>query len=126
MDKLTTEFNIGDNVLYRLKPKRFEKENAKWNKTVYRIVGVDGYTYHIRSKNHHVLYKSPNDLKIVDNEPTDAELENNHIYEVEGILDHKKIKNGKYRYQIKWVRTDEPTWEPQNNLRLINKNKCLN
>lgn len=33
------------------------------------------------------------------------------------------MKNGKNRYLVKWKGFDETTWEPQDNLRLINKNK---
>jgi len=30
------------------------------------------------------------------------------------------MKNGKFRYLVKWLGFDEPTWEPEGNLRLIN------
>eukprot|EP00002_Diphylleia_rotans_P030164 TRINITY_DN6186_c0_g1_i1.p1 TRINITY_DN6186_c0_g1~~TRINITY_DN6186_c0_g1_i1.p1 ORF type:complete len:189 (-),score=53.36 TRINITY_DN6186_c0_g1_i1:1199-1765(-) len=37
------------------------------------------------------------------------------IYTVEMILDRKKEK-GKYRYLLKWLGYDEPTWEHERNL----------
>lgn len=40
---VTNELNIGDNVLYRLKKGKFDKEAEKWSKTIYQIVGIDGY-----------------------------------------------------------------------------------
>lgn len=120
---LSTEFIEGESVLYRLKPKTFQKESVKWSKTVYTIVGFDGYRVQIRSKNNHTLYKPPNDLKLVNAESTDAPLEKNQVWEVEKILDHKTGKNGKNKYLIKWKEYSEPTWEPESNLRLINKNK---
>ena len=123
MDVISDNFNIGDNVRYKLAQKTFSKESAKWSKTVYQIVGTDGYKLHLRSKNNHVLYKSPNDLKIVQAQSSDAPIKNNQIWEIEKILSHEKLRNGKFKYQIKWVGFDEPTWEPQANLRLINKSQ---
>ena len=94
----------------------------KWSKTIYEVEGIDGYRIQLRSKNNHVLYKSPNDLKVVKGNVSDAELDNNQIWQVETILKHKKMKSGN-KYLVKWKNYDEPTWEPQKNLRLINKNK---
>lgn len=48
-------FNVGDSVLYKLKPKTFAKESVKWSKTVYSIAGFDGYRIQIQSKNNHTL-----------------------------------------------------------------------
>lgn len=78
----------------------------------------------IRSKNNHILYKPVNDLKIVKASITEAPI-NNQIWEVEKIVEHKKLKNGKYKYLVKWVgyNDSDNTWEPQNNLRLINKSE---
>jgi hypothetical protein len=123
VDSVSNEFNIGDSVRYKLKPKTFGKEGAKWSKSVYEIVGMDGYKLHLRSKNNHVLYKSPIEIKNVKAEATDAPIEGNQIWEVDKLLDHKKLKNDKYKYLIQWKGFDEPSWESQDNLRLINKNQ---
>lgn len=48
---VTNELNIGDNVLYKLKKGTFDKESVEWSKTIYQIVGIDGYKIQIRSKN---------------------------------------------------------------------------
>ncbi|GMF38427.1 unnamed protein product [Phytophthora lilii] len=45
------------------------------------------------------------------------------IFEAEEILNHKKLPKGKYQYLVKWRGYDQPSWEPQDNLRLINKNE---
>lgn len=116
-------FNVGDHVIYKLKPRTFSKETVKWSKTVYEIAGMDGYRVQIRSKNNHTLYKPHNELKIVQEDATEAPIENNQVWEVETILSHKKMRNNKLKYLVKWKDFDEPTWEPQDNLRLINKNK---
>lgn len=123
MKKVSDAFEIGSSVMYRLKPKTFQKEGVKWSKTIYQVDGVDGYKIKIRSKNNHVLYKSANDLKLVASQPTDAPLDDNEVWEVEKILSHKKMRNGKYKYLIKWQGYDDPTWEIQDNLRPINKNQ---
>lgn len=120
---LSNELTVGDRVLYRLAKKTFAKESVRWSKTVYTIVGFDGYRVQIRSKNNHTLYKPYNDIKTVQAEATDAPIENNQIWEVERILEHRSLKNGKNQYLIKWKEYTEPTWESQDNLRLINKNK---
>jgi hypothetical protein len=121
MQSLENELAIGSNVLYRLKQKQFGKEAARWSKAVYEIVGFDGYRVQIRSKNNHTLYKSPNDVKLTNNKTSDS-TDDTGVFEVEKILDHKKTRNGKYQYLIKWIDVDEPTWESQDNLRLVNKN----
>ena len=134
--ELSSEFNIGDSVLYRLQKKTFDKESAKWSKTVYKIIGMDGYKVQIKSKNNHTLYKPHGELKMVGAESTEAPLESDTVagrkkrpnpnegyWEVESILEHQKLKNGKFRYLVKWLGFEEPTWEVQGNLRLINKNK---
>lgn len=122
MTTLENALVIGSNVLYRLKKKQFGKESVRWSKAVYSIVGIDGYRVQIKSKNGHVLYKSPNDIKAVSAQTSDAKPEKNQIFEAERILEHKKMRNGKYSYLVQWT-TQEPSWEPQDNLRLIQKNK---
>lgn len=122
--KVDYAFSDGDKVLHKLPKRTFAKEAAKWSKTVYEVVGMDGYRVQIRSKNNHTLYVPANELRHVKaKESTVAPIEDNQIYEVEKILEHKVGKNGKNRYFVKWLGYDEPTWEPQDNLRLINKNK---
>lgn len=123
VNTLDNELEIGSSVLYRLKEKKFEKESARWSKAVYSIVGIDGYRVQIRSKNGHTLYKSPNDLKMVHSESSEATINKGDIIEAERILTHKKIKNSKYKYLIKWTGNEPDSWEPQDNLRLINKNR---
>ena len=115
----------GSIVRYRLNPKQFEKEGARYSKAVYEVIGLDGLKMRIKSKNNHVLYKPVNDLKIVKAEKTDAPIENNQIWEVEKIVEHKTLENGKHEYLVKWVGYDDSfnTWEPENNLRLINKSR---
>lgn len=126
VDVISNEFQIGDHVRYRLKPKTFQKESAKWSKTVYQIDSLDGYRFHIKSVNNHVLYKAPNDLKIFDASQSEADVDKNQIWTVEKILDHQKQRNGKNKYLTKWQGYDEPTWELQDNLRLINKTGVCN
>lgn len=122
--QLDDNFQIGQSVVYRLPKATFEKEKQIWSSTVYEIVDVDGFKYQLRSKNNHVLYKGHNDIKVVKSKPTDAaESKKDNIYEVEKILEHKTNKNGTYRYLVKWKGYEHPTWEPQANLRLINKSE---
>lgn len=47
-----------------------------------------------------------------------TETEEEEIYEVEVILEHKKIKKGKYKYYLKWkgYPDSENTWEIEENL----------
>lgn len=115
----------GSIVRYRLNPKPFEKEGARFSKAVYEVIGLDGLKMRIKLKNNHVLYKPINDLKIVKAEQSEAAIENNQIWEVSKIVDHKTLKNGKHKYLVKWVGYDDSfnTWEPQDNLRLVNKNR---
>lgn len=123
--QLIDAFDIGQHVRYRLPSKTFQKASAKWSKSVYEIVDMDGYKLHLRSKKNHVLYKSPNDVKIVQAPQSEASIEDNQTWEVERIIDHKKQRNGKNKYLVKWKGYDDSqnTWEPQDNLRLINKNR---
>jgi hypothetical protein len=46
-------------------------------------------------------------------------MDDTGVFEVEEILDHKKTRNGRYQYLIKWIDVDEPTWESQDNLQLV-------
>ncbi|GMF22311.1 unnamed protein product [Phytophthora lilii] len=123
MERLENKLPIGATVLYRLDKGQFNKEKARWSKTVYEIVGIDGYRVQIRSKNRHTKYKAPNDIKLFKSKATDAKVGKNQVFEAEELLDHKKMKNGKLKYLVKWIGYDDPTWEPQDNLRLINKSK---
>eukprot|EP01084_Bolivina_argentea_P252053 422981_1 len=45
-----------------------------------------------------------------------AEMEENNIYVVEEIIDHREIGTNKYKYNVKWERYDDLTWEPKTNL----------
>lgn len=81
---------------------------------------MDGYKADICSKNGYIKYVPLNDLKFVQAEPTDAEIAPKQVWEVEEILDYQSIK-GKYCYLVKRPTTKDPTWEPQANLRLIDK-----
>jgi hypothetical protein len=123
MERVENETSVGSTVLYRLDKGTFDKEKAQWSKTVYEIVGLDGYRVQIRSKNGHTLYKSPNDIKLFKAKPSNAPQAKNQIFEVEKIIDHKKMPSGKHKYLIKWIGYNDATWEPQDNLRLINKSK---
>jgi hypothetical protein len=116
-------FTAGDKVLYKLPKSTFGKESVKWSKTVYEVVGMDGYRIEIKSKNGQILYKPHNELRhVAAKESTVAPIEDNQLYEVEEILDHKKVGQ-KYKYLVKWKGYTEKTWEPESNLRLINKNR---
>ncbi|GMF14287.1 unnamed protein product [Phytophthora lilii] len=123
MERMENELSIGATVLYRLDKGTFDKENARWSKTVYEVVGIDGYRVQIRSKNGHTLYKSPNDIKLFKANPTNAPSAKNQVFEAEKILNHKKMRSGKYKYLVKWIGYDDSTWEIQDNLRLVNKSK---
>jgi hypothetical protein len=123
MERVENETSVGSTVLYRLDKGTFDKEKARWSKTVYEIVGLDGYRVQIRSKNGHTLYKAPNDIKIFNANPTNAQPAKNQVFEAEKILDHKKMRSGKYKYLVKWVGNEPDSWKPQDNLRLINKSK---
>jgi len=121
--EVDSDFSTGETVVYRLKAKQFGKESAKWSTLVYEVAGMDGYRIQIRSKNGHILYKSPNDLKRVKLAITNTDASPGQIFEAESILKHKKMRNNKYKYFIKWKGYDDPSWESQDNLRLINKNE---
>jgi len=121
--EVDNDFTSGETVVYRLKTKQFGKESAKWSTLVYEVAGMDGYRIQIRSKNGHILYKSPNDLKRVKLAITNTDASPGQIFEAESILKHKKMRNNKYKYFIKWKGYDEASWESQDNLRLINKNE---
>ncbi|GMF15433.1 unnamed protein product [Phytophthora lilii] len=47
-ERVENEFEVGANVLYRLKKQIFDKEAARWSKAVYTIVGIYGYRVQIR------------------------------------------------------------------------------
>ncbi|GMF20491.1 unnamed protein product [Phytophthora lilii] len=74
-------------------------------------------------KNGHTLYKAPNDLKKVKTETTDATINQGDILEAEKILEHKNIRSGKYKYLVRWLANEPDSWGPQDNLRLVNKNR---
>jgi hypothetical protein len=123
MSNLENRLEIGASVLYRLRKKQFEKESARWSKSIYEVVGIDGYRIQIRSKNGHTLYKAPNDLKMVQSETTEATINRGDIIEAEKILDHKKLRTEKYKYLVQWLGDEPNSWEPQDNLRLVNKSR---
>jgi transposase InsO family protein len=122
MQKLNNELDIGASVLYRLQKGTFDKEDARWSKAVYEIVDIDGYKVQIRSKNGKRLYKRPNDLKIVNAKVTNAADNRGDLFDIKAILKHKIEKKRRY-YLIQWEDFDKPMWEPQSNLRLINKKR---
>ncbi|GMF09594.1 unnamed protein product [Phytophthora lilii] len=62
-------------------------------------------------------------LKMVKTDTTDATINRGDILEAEKILDHKTIRSGKYKYLVRWVGDEPASWEPQDNLRLVNKNR---
>ncbi|GMF36644.1 unnamed protein product [Phytophthora lilii] len=74
-------------------------------------------------KNGHTLYKPANELKLVQSDTTAATINPGDILEAVRILNHKKMKNGKYKYLVEWTGAEPDSWEPQDNLRLINKNR---
>lgn len=121
--QIQKEVPIGSLVRYRLKSKVFQKEGAKWSSVVYEVIGLDGLKMKIKSKNNHVIFAPVNDLKIVDASINNAPEDPNQLWEVEKIIDHQKQRNGKYKYLIKWIGYNDPSWESQDNLRLINKNE---
>lgn len=94
--KIDSEFSLGETVVYRLKQKQFGKESAKWGTLVYEVVGMDGYKIQIRSKNGHILYKGPNDLKRTNLGISNVNPEKGQIYEAEQILKHKKCATVSY------------------------------
>jgi len=117
------DFPKGSIVRYRLKSsKTFDKEGAKFSKTTYEVIGLDGLKMKLRSKNNNILFKPVNDLKLVSAEVSNA-AEDEQFWEVEEILKHKKMRSGKHKYYVKWKGYDEPSWESQDNFRLINKNE---
>lgn len=125
MDDVGKGFPPGTTVRYMLQSKTpFGKEAAKWSKSVYEIVGLDGLKLHLRSLNGHVLYKPVNEVKVVTAKVTKSSPldEKQGVFEVDKIISHKKMKNGKYRYLMRW-KNGEETFEPQDNLRLIQKNR---
>ncbi|GMF27809.1 unnamed protein product [Phytophthora fragariaefolia] len=122
-ERVENEFEVGEKVLYKLKTKTFDKEAARWSKAVYSVVGIDGYRIQIMSKNGHTLYKAANDLKMVKAEPSEAVIYRGDILEAEKILDHRKMRSGKYKYLVRWLGNELDSWEPQDNLRLVSKNK---
>jgi hypothetical protein len=107
MKTIDNTLNIGSSVLYRLKKGTFDKEDVRWSKAVYEIVEMDSYiaTYHfsilsepcihkvqIRSKNGKLLYKNPNDLRIVNASSTEDTVKQGDLFDIEKILEHKKMK----------------------------------
>ncbi len=124
VQKVKQDFPTGTLVRYKLKSDNpFQKEGAKYSKTVYETQDLHGLKMTLQSANGHILYKPVSDLKIVDSTISDSPIEANQIVEVEKILDHKQQRNGTNKYLVKWVNIDEPTWEPQKNLRLTKRNE---
>ncbi|GMF66468.1 unnamed protein product [Phytophthora lilii] len=60
---------------------------------------------------------------MIKTETTDATISRGDILEAEKILGHKTIRSGKYNYLVRWVGDEPDSWEPQDNLRLLNKNR---
>jgi hypothetical protein len=122
--KVQNGLQSGKIVRYRLTKKTFQKESAIWSKAVYEVMGMDGLKIKIKSANGKILYKSVNDLKIVNSvEVSSEDHQRNDMYEIEKIETHYPQKNGKNKYLIKWKGYAERTIEPQDNLRLVNKNQ---
>ena len=117
----------GSIVKYKLKTKQFQKEGERYSKTNYEIIGFDGLKIKIRSKNNHILFKSVNDLKLVNGKIQNASIKGNEIWEIEEILDHKVKTNKnqikKYSYLVKWKDYSKHSWISQKNLRIFNKNQ---
>ncbi|GMF60212.1 unnamed protein product [Phytophthora fragariaefolia] len=73
--KINTDIPPGSIVRYRLKAKTpFDNEGARWSRTAYEVVGFDGLKIRIKSKNNHILFRSPNELKLVKATQSDAEI----------------------------------------------------
>jgi hypothetical protein len=122
MKSLDEKLTVGDSVRYRLTKGTFAKEGARWSKDVYRYEGLDGYKADIRSKNGHIKYVPLNGIKVVNAKVTSAVIAPREVMEIDMIMDHRSVK-GKFRYLVKWKQMEDPTWEPQANLRHINKNR---
>ncbi|GMF22359.1 unnamed protein product [Phytophthora fragariaefolia] len=67
-------------------------DDVEWSRTANEVFGFDGLKIRIKSKNNHILFRGPNELKIVKAIPSDAEINDhvNQFWEVDKILDHKK------------------------------------
>ncbi|TYZ65579.1 hypothetical protein PybrP1_000617 [[Pythium] brassicae (nom. inval.)] len=125
-NKVESDFNLGETVLLRLPKKQFQKGAREWSQTVYKITGFDGYKIELKTSDNKVKYGKANDLKRTKAKQTKAITEktiDTNTWEAERILQHKTLKNGKNKYLVKWKGHDETTWEPQANLRLVNKNQ---
>jgi hypothetical protein len=55
--------------------------------------------------------------------PTNDTFKQKDLFDIEKIIERKRMKDGRYKYRIKWVDFDKTTWEPQDNLSLVNKNR---
>ncbi len=125
IDKLAKKFHVGAHVRYRIDKKNsFAKESSdKWSEAVYEVVGFDGYKVQLRSGNGHTLYKSPNDIKIVKADITEAPGDkDDNIFEAEKIVSHVIGPKNRVKYLVQW-KDGSQTYEPPNNLRLIEKYK---
>jgi hypothetical protein len=128
MNDVADKYQVGKHVRYKLeKENPFAKESSnKWSESVYKIINIDGYKLELRSKNGHTLYKSPNDVILVDADITEATGNSkDNIYEAEKILSHKYVGRGskkQIRYLVLWTDGTQ-TYEPEKNLRLVEKNK---
>ncbi|POM73682.1 LOW QUALITY PROTEIN: Chromodomain containing hypothetical protein [Phytophthora palmivora] len=82
-------------------------EGARRSKEVYKYTGLDGCKAGIRSRTG----------TLVNTEATDAMIGDGGGE----VLGSPPEQGGEYRYPVKWTHLNEPSWEPQDNLRLIYK-----
>lgn len=125
-NKVESDFSTGETVLLRLPKKHFQKGAREWSQTVYKITSFDGYKIELGTADNKVKYAKANDLKRSKAKQTKAITEktkDTRLWEAERILQHKSLKNGKNKYLVNWKGHEDPTWELQDNLRLVNKNK---
>ncbi|GMF27131.1 unnamed protein product [Phytophthora lilii] len=113
-----------------LTPKLMKAIIFNYNNTVHRSIGMTpkeakGYVAQEElNHNEDVMKTIDNALSVgINAKPTEAQVEQGDLFDIEKILAHKRMKDGRYKYHIKWADFDKPTWEPQDNLRLVNKNR---
>ena len=76
----------------------------------YDIFNIDKFKLYVRNPEHFTSYTIP---------PAPTIIDHKIEYEVEKILDRRNAgtkKKPKIQYLIKWVRYEEPTWEPEENV----------